>query len=484
MPLCEVLQGSKSTLVETKLLLSLEYVIVPGDIMKLFIGLLCSLFTLGLAQGGISGTLYANDVKGFVIIGCLLNLSTQDCDYDKSPYIAIDQSGTSAPFALEQAPAGQYLIIAWKDTNNNGNLDEATDEVGYYISSDGQPGLITPPMQQVDIRVGAITQQSTNQTLVGSWSDYGYLGDFLDGNTTSKLDFLDTSNAYSLILNADGSYSSLEYNLIYDSTLDRYVACFWTKLTGTYTLQADELITTIQTEETATCGLTFALISPLTRSTETFLLRFEGDKLDILETAELTSVDESYWQSGYAHKLTRDAVSSKANPLTTSNPLTQTTSQNPLTTNTSTVTNPLTTNQSETQGILGSWSTSSYFGDYVDANTGAYAGDAQSAHGVTFNADGTYNMVDYYDLDSSCKWFKSKGTYTLQADRLMIQTLEYEISECGGAFIKQPNETRDYLWRFAQYEDGIKLELLGTASYRDEKDWFYANRYSRVKGEE
>ena len=43
--------------------------------MKPFITTLFCLCTFALAQGNISGTLYATEVKGFVVIGCLLDLS-------------------------------------------------------------------------------------------------------------------------------------------------------------------------------------------------------------------------------------------------------------------------------------------------------------------------------------------------------------------------------------------------------------------------
>jgi hypothetical protein len=150
-----------------------------------------------------------------------------------------------------------------------------------------------------------------------------------------------------------------------------------------------------------------------------------------------------------------------------------------------TVTTPTASNPASTNTkLVGSWSTSDYFGDYVNANTGAYAGDAQSAHGVTFNADGTYSMLDYYNIDFNCKWFRSKGNYQISSNTVTLQTLEYEIAECGQAFIKQTNETQDYLWRFEQFDDGMKLELLSVNSYCDDQDWFYANRYSSVEGEE
>jgi hypothetical protein len=122
--------------------------------MKTLVTVLCLLSAFGFAQEEVSGTLYTSDVKGFVVIGCLLDLTTQDCDYDKSPYVTITQSGSSAPYQLE-APAGNYLIIAWKDTNNNGSLDEDADEVGYYLDSSNEVVLVTSPASNIDIRITA-----------------------------------------------------------------------------------------------------------------------------------------------------------------------------------------------------------------------------------------------------------------------------------------------------------------------------------------
>ena len=301
--------------------------------------------------------------------------------------------------------------------------------------------------------------------LVGSWSDYGYLGNYLTGNTTAKLDFLESSKARSFVFNPDGTYSSLIYNLHYDAVLDRYIACTWTRLQGIYQTQNNVLVTEIKHEENATCGTEFQAVS-LTKTFERFMWRSEDSSenkgIGILDISELTDInDESNWISGYAYHLTSDVTSSN----TVSNPLTNTA-------------------PSTNTDLVGSWSTTSYFGDYVDANTGAYAGDSQTAHGVTFNNDGTYHMVDYYNIDFNCKWFKLQGTYQVQAEKIILQTQNYEISECGKPFVAQPNETREYLWRFMQYDDGVKLELLPVYSYRDDKDWFYANRYMSVKGEE
>ncbi len=425
---------------------------------RLFNTVLSLLFSLTLAQGTISGTISASEVSGFTVIACYADAEV-GCNEALSSSTEITTTGSSGGYNLENLTAGQYIIFLWRDSNANSELDEGLDEVAYYATGNEEVTLVSPPAQNINFNLGGAAPTASSPVtteLVGSWSDYGYLGNYLNGNKTAKLD-LASSVARSFIFNADGTYTSLIYNENYDDVLNRYGLCIWTRVVGIYQAQDNALVTEIRSEENAICGLELEPVE-ITKPIEQFMWRSETNGIGILDISELSSVDESYWSSGYAYHLTSDAASSD-NPLTSSA-------------------------SSPSPDLVGSWSTSSYFGDYVDANTGAYAGDSQTAHGVTFNADGTYSMVDYYNIDFNCKWFRLQGTYQAQADKIILQTQTYEISECGKPFAAQPNETREYFWRFMQYDNGVKLELLPTSSYRDERDWFYANRYMSVKGEE
>jgi hypothetical protein len=128
--------------------------------VKHFLCLVVFIASFSLSQGSISGTLYAGEVKDFIVIGCLLDLTTQDCDYDKSPYVTITQSGSSAPFELEtpvelETPAGNYLVLAWRDTNGNGQLeDDGSDELAYHIDANGELAPVTPPASGITLQVG------------------------------------------------------------------------------------------------------------------------------------------------------------------------------------------------------------------------------------------------------------------------------------------------------------------------------------------
>jgi hypothetical protein len=438
---------------------------LEAHMRQLMVFLSLIMVTLGFAQGSISGTISANDVNDLTVIACYADAQV-GCNEALSSSTEITASGTSTTYTLGNLTAGQYIIFLWRDSNSNGELEEDQDEVQYYATGGEEVSLVSPPAQNINFTLtntaNPLTTAPTNppsQGLVGSWSNYGYLGNYLNGNKTAKLDLV-SSVARSFIFNADGTYTSFIYNENYNDVTDGYDPCVWTRLQGIYQTQDNVLVTEIRSEEYAYCGLELKAVE-ITKPFERFMIRGEENGIGILEITELTNNFDSYWSSGYAYHVTSDSTSSS----TSSNPLTTSAISN----------NP---------DLIGSWSTANYFGDYVDANTGAYAGDSQTAHGVTFNNDGTYSMVDYYNIDFNCKWFRLQGTYQVQAEKIILQTQNYEISECGKTFVAQPDETREYLWRFMQYDDGIKLELLPLSSYRDEQDWFYANRYLSVKGEQ
>jgi hypothetical protein len=241
--------------------------------VKNIIILFCLICSTGFSQTVITGTLYANDVKDFMVIGCLLDLNTQDCDYDKSPFVTVTGSGSSAPYKLD-APVGNYLLIAWKDTNNNGNLDEDADEVGYYVDSSGEVGLVTAPASNIDIRLNGtnplasqpssnpLTSQPTNNPLttqpaptpvatnpvavsplgdlVGIWQmTRASGGDYT--NLTTGYSFSMTSGFSTLLkIRADGSYLMQFYSSGVASNCS--LASNLENSSGTVTYQGDQLI--------------------------------------------------------------------------------------------------------------------------------------------------------------------------------------------------------------------------------------------------
>ncbi len=225
-------------------------------------------FSSAFAQGSISGTLYAPDVKGFVVIGCLLDAVTQGCDEDKSLYMQIAQGGSSASFELN-APAGNYVLIAWRDTNGNNSMDnDGSDDVGFYSDSTGEPVLVSSPAANIDILLnkGAsnplgednplTTQPASNPLssqpqanptaasplgdLVGIWQMTRASGGDYE-NLTTGYAFSMTSGYSSLLkIRADGSYmmdfssAGVSSNCAMVSSLEQSA--------GTVTYRGDQLI--------------------------------------------------------------------------------------------------------------------------------------------------------------------------------------------------------------------------------------------------
>jgi hypothetical protein len=231
---------------------------------------LLALLQLASAQSTISGTLYANDVKGFMVIGCLLDLTVNDCDYDKSPYVKLEQSGPSATFTLDNALAGQYLVIAWHDTNGNGQLeDDGSNELTYYTDAKGELALVTPPAAGITLRVGeALPSQpssnplgsnplseasaqnpltsvssvsppatQTENSLLGKWSQFGGSSTSYYNPDTGEQAPL-SGNAIDYTFNPDGSY---EYFFFIQQTLYNCTTTISSFASGTFAVQDNVL---------------------------------------------------------------------------------------------------------------------------------------------------------------------------------------------------------------------------------------------------
>jgi hypothetical protein len=225
--------------------------------MKLKLAVLILTFLqLSLAQNTISGTLYATDVKNFVVIGCLIDISTQDCDYEKSQIAEVNADGT---YTLNNVEAGQHLIIVWRDTNNSGDLEEGQDEIGYYTDAAGEPAFVNPPASGINITIqdaaNSLTTTPTNNTtnplttgttspatvsgsIVGTWgwgtvSSSGYYNESTGGWSSSN------GGGASYTFNTDNTYegsSLLEINFYGCSTK------IFNFEKGTYTLEDDVLM--------------------------------------------------------------------------------------------------------------------------------------------------------------------------------------------------------------------------------------------------
>jgi len=106
-----------------------------------------------LAQAGtLSGTVLATltgDLEGVVVVACFP--SSDGCDDAKSKVAPLSAGGQSANFSLSGLLASEYLILAWKDSNGNGELD-AGDEVGVAMQG-GKPLLVKPPAKSLQVQM-------------------------------------------------------------------------------------------------------------------------------------------------------------------------------------------------------------------------------------------------------------------------------------------------------------------------------------------
>jgi hypothetical protein len=120
-----------------------------------------------LAQAGISGTLYAQNVQGLIVVACYTeSRDATTCDESRSAYLQITASGTSASYQLANLSAGQYLVFVWRDKNGSGTVEETGDDFFYYADEDGQALLVQPPASGIDVHLA--TQNPLAQTPANS----------------------------------------------------------------------------------------------------------------------------------------------------------------------------------------------------------------------------------------------------------------------------------------------------------------------------
>lgn len=100
----------------------------------------------------VSGTVFAlagSNLQAVNVIACLLENDT--CSDSRSVVQAIN-GGPNAKYQLDNLEAGEsYLMLAWKDVNASGEVDEG-DELGVYTRG-GKPALVAPPAAGIDLRM-------------------------------------------------------------------------------------------------------------------------------------------------------------------------------------------------------------------------------------------------------------------------------------------------------------------------------------------
>jgi serine protease len=163
-----------------------------------------SVLTLSAASGAVTGTytLTVRGTAGSLVREASLNLSVvaapppppppatiagtyvfglyidQDGNLDetKSTYIRILRDGRSAPYTLRNLSPGTYLVAAWKDVNENGEVDDG-DYLGVYTDAQGNE-LVQPPKTGVDFSVEVIRSQRAgiSEAQIRAWVERVWRG--------------------------------------------------------------------------------------------------------------------------------------------------------------------------------------------------------------------------------------------------------------------------------------------------------------------
>lgn len=186
---------------------------MKGFVAALFVALLSTVFSAVSAQE-IRGTLRADEVRGFVVIACYFDPAIQDCDVDRSDVQAVAQSGDSAEYSFLGLQPGYYLVIAWKDTDGDGEMDlDGEDEVAFHMDVAGDPLLVTPPALGVDLVTDSYSARAldpvaaapTPSAIVGTWSSaHGSAVAYFDSATGSYIPA--TGSGVEFTFNPDGTY--------------------------------------------------------------------------------------------------------------------------------------------------------------------------------------------------------------------------------------------------------------------------------------
>lgn len=105
---------------------------------------------LGGGGNGISGSVAAprgGNVSGTQVLACPVANQRYDCGSNDARDTEVDRNGS---YSLDVS-RGSYVILALKDANNSGELDEG-DYLGFYTEG-GDVVAVSPPIDNVDIQM-------------------------------------------------------------------------------------------------------------------------------------------------------------------------------------------------------------------------------------------------------------------------------------------------------------------------------------------
>jgi uncharacterized protein (DUF2141 family) len=110
------------------------------------------------AQGSLAGELLAADVAGYVVIACFADADV-GCDEARSGFAAVTGAGPRAPWRIDGLAAGPFLVIAWRDANGDGELQD--DEIALLLDAAGEPTLVLAPAEGLTIHAPGATVDGT-----------------------------------------------------------------------------------------------------------------------------------------------------------------------------------------------------------------------------------------------------------------------------------------------------------------------------------
>jgi hypothetical protein len=116
-----------------------------------------------LAQGSVSGTVFAPSVAGLSVIACYL--SGDGCDEARSGFAVI---GAGGAYRIDGLGPGPFLVLLWHDADGDGEASET--ELTVYGGD--APQLVTAPATGIDfvtVAVQAPAPQPPAGPLVGNW---------------------------------------------------------------------------------------------------------------------------------------------------------------------------------------------------------------------------------------------------------------------------------------------------------------------------
>jgi serine protease len=112
----------------------------------------------------------AVDIEGTVVVACYFVNNT--CDESRSGLTEILQGGLSAPYVISDLGPGSYFMVAIKDVDEDGAIDDVRDYSGVYLEN-GQQVAVIPPATGIDIAMTpGFGTQAQRDAALRFWSEH------------------------------------------------------------------------------------------------------------------------------------------------------------------------------------------------------------------------------------------------------------------------------------------------------------------------